>query len=427
MEVRAGGRLGIGFFPGLYITLADVHIRNRKADVVSAKEIRLGIDLLSLIQREVRIGRIVLIQPRISIEQERDGRFNFEQPESAGRTLPALTLANLSLSNGTILYADKQSGAGFTAGKCNLDIHHLRFMGGKGADRMKGLSFTAKFSCGEVRKNNFTFSDLKFSAIGKNGIFNFNPVTMRVFGAQGSGSIQADFSGNVPRYHVRYSLPQFHIEEFFKTLSPRKIADGVMDFSMILSMQGMTYDQLKQSADGQISLRGENLGLDGTDLDREFSRYESSQNFNLVDVGAFFLAGPVGLVVTKGYNFASLFQGSGGHSEIHQLVSGWKVEHGVAQAQDVAMATNKNRIALKGGIDFANEKFNDMTVALVDDKGCVKIQQRIRGTFQKPVIEKPSIFKSITGPALNLLKKGRDLFPGGACKVFYAGSIAPPK
>jgi len=42
-------------------------------------------------------------------------------------------------------------------------------------------------------------------------------------------------------------------------------------------------------------------------------------------------------------------------------------------------------------------------------------------------VEKPNILMSLTGPARKLLKKGRDLFPGGECEVFYAGSVAPPE
>jgi hypothetical protein len=57
------------------------------------------------------------------------------------------------------------------------------------------------------------------------------------------------------------------------------------------------------------------------DIDKELSRYEFSQSFNLVDVGAFFFAGPLGLAVTKGYNFPSIFQSSGGSSQIRTLVS----------------------------------------------------------------------------------------------------------
>jgi len=427
MEVRVGGRVGIGFFPGLLVTLEDVHVRNRGAEVASAKEARLGIDLLPLLQKEVRIGKIALKHPRISIERDPDGKFNFEKPEAGGGTLLALALEKVSLSDGSLLYADQQSGEGFEAGDCSLDVRRLRVSGGRSSDLMKNLSFTAELACGEIRKNGFTVSDLKVSADGKNGIFDLKPVTMRVLGAQGSGSIQADFSGAVPLYNLRYSLPQFHIEEFFKTRSPQKIAEGPMDFSANLSMRGKTVNGMRQTAEGQISLRGRNLTLNGSDLDLEFSRFESSQNFNLVDVGAIFVAGPLGLVVTKGYDFASIFRGSGGGSKIRTLVSDWKVERGVAHAQDVAMATNENRVALHGGLDFVNERFSDVTMALIDAKGCARVLQKIRGTFQKPLVEKPSILKSVTGPAFKLFKQGRDLFPGGECKVFYAGSVAPPK
>jgi AsmA protein len=380
-----------------------------------------------LLRQEVRIGKIALKHSSISIERGRDGKFNVEKPESAGGTLPALDMAKISLSDGTLLYTDKQSGGGFEAGDCSLDVRRLRLSGEKSSELMKNLSFTAELACGEIRINDFTVPDLKFSVDGKNGVFDLKPVTMRVFGAQGSGSIQADFSGAVPLYHIRYSLPQFRIEEFFKSLSPQKVAEGPMDFSANLSMRGTTVNEMRQTVEGQISLRGKNLTLNGYDLDREFSRFESSQNFNLVDVGAFFLAGPVGLVVTKGYNFASIFQGSGGHSEIRALVSDWKVERGVARAQDVAMATNENRVALHGALDFVNERFEHLTVALIDAKGCATVRQKIHGPFQKPVVEKPSILKSLTGPVFKLLKKGRELFSDGECEVFYAGSVAPPK
>jgi AsmA protein len=200
-----------------------------------------------------------------------------------------------------------------------------------------------------------------------------------------------------------------------------------MDFSANLVMQGRTMNELRQTATGQISLRGKNLVLNGRDLDQAFARYESSQTFNLVDAGAFFFAGPVGLAVTKGYNFASILQGSAGRSEIRILVSDWKVERGVAQSQDVAMATDKNRVALQGGLDFVNKRFDDVTVALIDARGCIRVQQTIHGAFKNPVVEKPSVLKSLTGPVVKLLKQVGRLFPGGECEVFYAGSVAPPK
>lgn len=68
-----------------------------------------------------------------------------------------------------------------------------------------------------------------------------------------------------------------------------------------------------------------------------------------------------------------------------------------------------------------------MTVALIGPQGCAKLKQKISGPFQKPVVEQPNLLVSFAGPALKLLKKGRDLLPGGACEVIYTGSVATPK
>ena len=423
MEVSIGGRMRIVFFPGLSVTLEDVHVRHRGVDVVSAKQARLGIEVRPLFfEREVRIRTIAIEQPTIAVRRDRDGRFNVE---TDAQTLPALEAPNVSVSGGTLAYADQQSGEAIEAGDCSLDVHRLQFSGGERSSLMKNLSFTAELACREVRGDGFTVSGLKASADAAHGVVDLKPVTASIFGTPGSGTIRADFSSAVPSYQVRYSVSQFPIEEFFRTLSAQKVGAGRMDFSASLSMQGKTGKQMRQTAKGQISLRGRNLTLSGTDLDQELARFESSQNFNLVDVGAFFFAGPLGLVVTKGYNFASISRGSGTSSEIRTLVSDWTVDHGIAHAQDVAIATKVNRIALQGRLDFVNDRFDDVTMALVDAKGCATVRQKIRGTFRNPVVEQPNLLKSLAGPALSLLKKGSELL-GAKCDVFYAGSVAAP-
>jgi AsmA protein len=425
MEVSIVGRLGIGFFPGMLLTMDDVHVHNRGNEIVVAEKVRLGLELLPLLRNEFRIANISLIHPRLTIELGADGRYNFEKPQAAGATLPAVALPKISLSGGTLFYADKQSGETWDAGDCSLDLRHLLLAGG-GTDIRKGISFTAELHCGKIRSGDYTVSDLKLSANAKNGVFDLKSVTLGIFGGQGSGSMRADYSGANPLYRVRFALAQFRIEELLKTRSQEKIADGPMDFSMDLSMQGKTAQQMRQSGTGVVSLRGENLTLAGHDLDLEFTRFQSSQNFNLVDVGAYFFAGPVGLAVTKGYNFANVLKGSGGTSAIRTFVSHWKVERGVMHAQDVAMATSGHRMALLGGLDIPNARFVDVTLALIDAKGCAEVRQKISGPFVKPVVEQPNMLKSLAGPAIKLLKRGRDLLPGGECDVIYSGSVAAP-
>lgn len=437
MKISIAGPMGITFSPGLLITLADVQVRNRGIDVVSAKQAKLGIEILPLLTGDVRITSLALSHARISVERDREGRVNFgpqspapsaTQPASRAEqgTWPALDWPRVSLSDATLVYADKRMAHPIEAADCRVDMQGLRLPGGSHSTLMKDVSFTAEVACGELRNGAGKLSDLKFAADAKGGVLQLKPVTMRAFDAKGAGHLQADFSGAVPHYQLEASFAQVPIQEFFKALGLKQTAAGQVDFSAALSLQGKTEKELRQTLVGKVSLRGKNLTLNGSDLDQAFARFEASQSFSLVDAGAFFIVGPLGLALTKGYDFANIYQGAGGSSHIQSLVSDWKVERGVAHAQDVAMATKANRIALQGGLDFVNERFDDVTMALVDAKGCAKVQQKVLGSFQKPVVEKPNLLVSLAGPALGLLKKGGELLLGKECEVFYAGSVAMP-
>ncbi|MDD3617963.1 MAG: hypothetical protein RBR09_04255 [Desulfobulbaceae bacterium] len=65
-------------------------------------------------------------------------------------------------------------------------------------------------------------------------------------------------------------------------------------------------------------------------------------------------------------------------------------------------------------------------MGLIDARGCVKVKQTMNGAFQDPVVERPTILESLTGPAIDLFMKGKDLIAGGVCEVFYDGSVAAP-
>jgi uncharacterized protein involved in outer membrane biogenesis len=427
MEVKIAGPLDIHLFPGIQLTLHDVQVGDHGTEIVSVPEVRLQIKIFPLLFKHVQLESLTLDHPTVSLVRATNGQINFASALSSAGASPVMSLSKFALTDGTFHYMDQRTGASFEAGSCNLLVRDLQFYQGKSSGLMQDIAFKANLACGEIRNNGLIISSLKFSAIGQQGIIDLKPVTMQLFGAQGTGNLHADYSRAVAQYSIHYSLPQFKIAEFFKTLSTHHVVEGNMDFAADLTFQGKTLADMRQTLGGQVSLRGKDLTLKGHDLDNEIANFKKSQNFNLFDVGAVFLAGPFGLVITKGYNFASLLQGSGGNSDILTLVSDWKVDHGVAHAQDVAMATKKNRIALKGGLDFVNDKFIDMTVAVIGTKGCAVVQQKITGSFEKPVVENQNIINTLTGPIQKLLKKGRDLLPGGECEVFYAGAVLPPK
>lgn len=427
MDVRVAGKIGIGFFPTFHLTLNGGRVLGEQgATVASARTATLFIELFPLLHKEFRLHRIDLRQPMLFVERDSAGRFNIERLKKATTLLRSMDGGSVALTNGAVSYSDKRSGEKIEATGIDLTVRRIRFAGGTSPPPLKAISLGANLTCAEIRTKTLAGSDLKMVVEASDGIFEVNPVTMSLFGGRGEGSLRADVTGPVPLCQVRCSLPDFRIEEFLKALSPAKAAEGEMSFSLNLSMQGGSWGQLIQTAAGDASLRGRDLTLMNNDLDGAISRFDSSQNFNLVDVGAVFLAGPVGLAVTKGYNFAGLFQGTGGTTRIGIVVSDWKVEHGVARAKDVAMATPKNRLAVQGGLDFVHGQFADMTVAVVDADGCPRLRQTIRGPFEKPEVEKPHVLASLAGPLTSLFKKAKKIFPAAPCEVFYSGSVAPP-
>jgi uncharacterized protein involved in outer membrane biogenesis len=426
LDLEVAGTLALAFRPGLSVTLNDVRVRSRNVDVVIAKQARIAVDLMSLLRQELRIDRIELAQATLIIARDRSGRFNFETAQTEGEALPAREWPSVKVTDAAITYVDDRFGSRIEARDCRVDVQGLRHAGGPRTTLASALSFTAALACGQVRKGRFSAADLKFTADAKGGLIDLKPFAASVFGTAGSGQVRVDFSKPVPAYRIVYTMPQFPVEAFFESMAMKPLASGRMDFAADLSTQGKSPKELQQGLAGTLSLRARGLVFNGGDLDREFRRFESSQTFDLVDIGAVFFAGPVGLLVTKGYDFARLGRAAPGRSEIRTLVSDWKVEQGVARAQDVALATKENRLALQGGLDLANERFDGLSIALIDAKGCAKVRQQMGGSFEAPAVDKPSVLAALTGPALRLLKKGSDALRGESCEVFYAGSVAAP-
>ena len=431
MDVRIKGRLGIDLFPGFGISLRNVSAQKKGADVVTVEKMRIGLRLIPLTKHEVRLSRVGLVKPVFSIVRYKNGRFNFEKPERA-LIERLLTVNNVSISEGRLVYTDERSSERVKVDDFDGTIQNLSYSRTDGAKAFRNISFTGDIRCKTLTINDLTLTNLVMRTAGGNGILDVNPVRMDIFGGTGKGSIHVDVTRASPHYWLIATLNRVKIEEMIQTSSPGKIPrkniEGTVDFSADLTATGMSADEVKRSLSGDVSLKGENLMLSGLDIDALIPKYERSQNFNLVDVGAFFLAGPFGPVLTKSYNFGSLYEESrGGKGTIRKLVSIWKVKNGIAGATDVALATKKYRIAMKGGLNFINDQFDDVTVAVLDKRGCAVYSQKVHGSFRKAKIEKISIFKSITGSVSNALEDAWKFIGGGECTVFYSGSVAQPE
>jgi len=422
-QVSIAGPIRFVWFPELQVSLKDLSIRNGSLEIASVGEAIVGLRYFPLLRGFVSIDTVWMDDVSIFIEHSQSHLFRFHDGQYDDRRSASLNLTSVSLSNTTLHFDGPMPWQAFQATDCSIEARNLSRSNPDNQDFIRDIVLSSDIRCNEVTTGLLLLSEVEVTANAKGGIVTFEPIRLHLLDANATGSAIADFSGDIPQFNLQFSLPHFPIEAFFRILSDQQVVAGPADFSTELSLQGSDFDEMTHTMTGMVSLQGDNLTLDDIDLDKELSRLQSSQNFNLVDVGAFFLLGPVGLAVTRGYQFANLLQGSGGTSDIHTLVSDWQIEGGIMRAQDVAMTTDHNRIALQGALDFVNREFDAIIVAVVDPKGCIMVQQQVKGTFVDPVIEAPNVIESIARPALELLKQGQDLLDSADCEVFYSGSV----
>jgi hypothetical protein len=228
-------------------------------------------------------------------------------------------------------------------------------------------------------------------------------------------------------YKINLKVSKLDFEKLEESFGLKKVIGGKGDLYAFLTMKEKGSRKLMNGMDGNFSLRGDHLVIYTMDLDKVLSSYETTQEFNLVDLGAFFIVGPLSTFAITGYRYWDVYsQTQGGQGVITQFNSNWKIKDGVADATDCALATRHNRVALKGKLNLVNEQYDDVTVAILDDKGCAKFEQGVSGPFGSPHVGAVSAMESLVGPIVDLFKKTKRFIQGGKCEVFYNGSVRQP-
>lgn len=432
MEFRTHGKARLRLFPSASLVLSDVRLRNRGTDLATAEALRVGVKMIPLLSGQVVITELALEKPVIRIEKGIDGKFNFEtppRPAKEGEAPSALLIVPAgSASAGTIVYVDRKSGDETSLDAIDLSVRDLSIPTDPGVRLSKGISFSGDLSAKELKTKDFTAAGVRTKVTAGAGVYEFRPFGMKLFGGAGEGGIRVDLSGETPSLRVKYTLAKFRAEESLAGLAQEKYLSGPMTVTPDLSFRGKDVDGMRRTLSGSVSLQGDGLTFHGMEIDKVLSKAEDAQKLGLADVGAFVLAGPLGSAALKGYRYGDLYRSTTreGETRITRLVSDWTVRDGVADATDVAFTTGKNRIALKGKLDFVNRRFVDVTVAALDEKGCARVRQNISGSFGNPRMDKTSFLQSFAEPILGTLKRAGNLLGISTCKPFYTGTVSPP-
>ncbi len=429
MDLRIDGPVRIQLFPSPVLRLRDIHLRNGNTEWFNASGVNLRVRILAFLRGRVEVDRIDFVGPNLQLRRSGYGGFNFipvNSPEASSEG-GLFDFRRLRVRDANLKFTDPESGERFEAQGCDLTVRNLEWgSAGVTVSEPRLPNFQSHLSCGKISYDMMELTELEAQVSVQDQRVKVSSVKGLLFDGELRGDGESDLSGASPTHFFEMELADFRVERFIETFHEGQGAEGSLTFTAQLSFSGKTPSEMVASLDGRAELSGTDLVLHGLDLDEQLARYETTQRFNLVDVAAFFVAGPGGLVVTRGYGFGSLFADTGEQTPIRELVSKWDIEKGIAHARDVALSTAENRLALAGGLDYVNLQFKDTRVALIDPEGCAVVEQRIQGEFHDPEIEKPHFLITLVAPLIDIVERGVGLFWGVECEPFYTGELGAP-
>ena len=315
-------------------------------------------------------------------------------------------------------------------GNDTLQIESLNFIS-EGIDyRLKNnpnplatLFAEGNFKAEKIKTSEFFVQDVDFNFSVKDGEYETATKRPKLLGLSSKGEIKYSLKPFIenPTFHIYYNISSFNIKEMLYTFLKDTSVSGNLSLLMDVDMNGNNWDEMLSTMNGKINLEGKGLIFYGVDADKLIDEFQRSQNFNLVDAGAVLLAGPVGLVVTKGSDFAKiLVTNPGTSSYITQFVSDWEIINGKFKLKDVALSTKKNRVAAKGWLDIVHDSLG-ISFAVIDNNGCSIFTQDVYGDLNKPTLGKVKVVSALLAPVTNLYNSLMDV----NCEVFYHGSLHP--
>lgn len=391
-------------FKDLTLSIKDLTIADTSGNLLTNLSFIGNIDCKEILNKDLRIGDINAKVKAIK------GTFDVE-PLSAG----SLAYYNTKTKQKTEL-------KGLTINAKNLSI----------ADTPGGLirvlSFTGNMDCRELYVKDLKIAAVRGGVKIDKGMISLTPLTLNVFGGNGEGDAFGDMSKADAVYRLNLKVLKIDFKKFSEYFKMNNVIGGKSDLFVAVTIKEREGLSLLKETEGTVAIEGRNLTIYSMDLDQVLTKYETSQKFNLVDLGAFFVAGPLSTVALKGFRYGDLFvHAHGGHGTVTKLVSRWRIKHGKAEALDCALATQHHRIALKGMLNLVSEHYENVTVAILDEKGCAKFKQPISGPFGSPEIGTVSTIESMAGPIVSLYSQTKRLLKGGKCDVFYNGSVRPSR
>ncbi|KMT63809.1 hypothetical protein [Catenovulum maritimum] len=194
---------------------------------------------------------------------------------------------------------------------------------------------------------------------------------------------------------------------------------GVFTGNTILDASYNTNKPGLAGVDGQVQLTTDKFGLKGIQLDKMLSAFKSSQETSLLDVGAFLVSGPLGVMAMQLAELSSAATATGGTTEINSIDINANISDQVINLKLADIKTKAHHLGLYGDVNLAAKQFEKFQFGLLDSEGCAPVQQTLDGPFSEV---KDILFNTTKGAATSSITSvfnNVGKLAGKKCKPFY--------
>ena len=308
----------------------------------------------------------------------------------------------------------------------NLKLDGLYFVHKSGSNEIIGVeSLDGQLHTDTLKTLGFIKTPIDMDFTGANDQFKMNFSTSKDGDNQDSGIFFLDVTKTPPSFELNYEMTNISLSSAIKDYTDENLMEGTLNASLQFKGYGTSWEKISKNLQGSVNIRGDSLILYGIDIDNLLRKYKRSQTFNLADISAFMLAGPMGAAVTKGADFTSLITTNlkpEDRTNVSKAIANWSIANGIFQTKDVAFSTSVNRLAFQGILDFANDTIPGFTAYVLDKKGCSLMEQRIYGKMGDLKTGKLKIAKTLLGSVINFINS----VVGVKCEPVYQGTVEHP-
>ncbi len=448
-ELKINGDITTSFSP-VGISISDVSLANPKAksdkEFFTLKNIKVAVEVKPLLSKEIKVKYITLNDVTLSIKKLKNQKFNFEveqkkpiksekkskvsKDNKANGSLPLVNIKEVRLNNVNINYEDIKAKTKAFIKNVNVAVDDIVYDAKKKG--LKAISFKADTKIANIIYNKFNIKNLSMNLGMKDAVATMGDMRFTVFDSLAVAKARLDLSKKTPYLDFENRIDEFKLASFSKEFLQKDILEGVIKATSKLSMNLGTQKQIKRTLKGTVLFDGQSVGIKGFDLDKALESVNGAKKMDIKSFGNSLASGPL-MSVLSGKPL-DLNPANGETTLLKHLHVKVDIAKHIANLTDIAVATGKNRVAIKGKLDIVKERLLKVEIGVLDKKGCATFSQTIEGSFSNPKVKMDqksvektintvvSLFGKFTGKKAPVAKKDNT-----NCKPFYNGVVKHPK